>query len=1011
MANRYFVGATDEDWNDTGNWSDSSGGSGGSSVPGSSDDVFFDDESPSCEIDVAASCKSIDCTGYTATLTLGANLTVSGNITLVSGMTFTPSTYTVIVSNTATITTGGKEFYGFTLSGYKAYAFADDVTVNGTFTYSSYASITGGNDLYCKGDIVGSASGSICDITATSSLTIHICGSGNQSINFSTDASYPIIVPVVIESTGGTVSFTNTTHRFNNSLTKTSGTVDFITNTSSVKLYTTKANYNFLSATLYNLELYGSAAAPSYAITFDGDVTVNNTLTITGYCKILGNNLITKGDVTSAGTIRAIWGGSTTTLKISGTGAQAVDLRSDASYYHDCPIVIDGSGTVTFANQTHNLGNNFTINGTATVNLNGTISFKTGTLTYTAGTVDAGTSTLSITGSCTLNTDGIDWYNITWSQSNTTTLSSALTATGLGKFSASTTFSGAYAISLGSLEGAANGITITNVNTMTVTGTATLGSAVSTVTYNGGNLYLQGNITSTATTKATGTTAVTINGSNAQAFSWTGSASYFYDLATTINKTGNTLTLSGVIPIGANWTWTQGTVDPGTSEIQIIENLTFDINNGFAFYKLTNAANEITTTLSSPITVNNTLSFGNGTFLVTWNGSTINAKGDVSASGTNIKATGTTALAINGTGTQTLSWTSTTPTSYFLDLATTINKTGEFVLSGTVPIGADFVVTAADTFTTASSTLKAVENLNFNGGSKTFNAFQVVSGTTTLTGSVTIGTVTIDSTKTLALGSNTLTVSGNLVNTGTLSTGAGKVIFAGTSTVSVGVAFYDMTINAGATVHLTAGQTFSVTHAFVVSGTAASPAVLDSTSAGTLVAFTVSGTRNVVYCNPTDIDSDGGSPIFDFGGTITTTNNWYTLTDVKLEPWVWGSGAVTEDTAEAQGGSGSCVKLNPSSTTAKLYWKFLIPCTNATPLTVKFYRKKSSSGANCTLSFSASGCGVTPVSNASVSLTDTYAEYTSTSLTPTSTGFVECILKAMDGDSTGDIYVDSVSIG
>ena len=46
MAERYWVG-TNGDWDDTSNWSDSSGGSGGVSEPSASDDVYFDSNSGS----------------------------------------------------------------------------------------------------------------------------------------------------------------------------------------------------------------------------------------------------------------------------------------------------------------------------------------------------------------------------------------------------------------------------------------------------------------------------------------------------------------------------------------------------------------------------------------------------------------------------------------------------------------------------------------------------------------------------------------------------------------------------------------------------------------------------------------------------------------------------------------------------------------------------------------------------------------------------------------------------
>lgn len=42
MADRYWVAASEANWTDTANWSATSGGAGGASVPGSADNVFFD---------------------------------------------------------------------------------------------------------------------------------------------------------------------------------------------------------------------------------------------------------------------------------------------------------------------------------------------------------------------------------------------------------------------------------------------------------------------------------------------------------------------------------------------------------------------------------------------------------------------------------------------------------------------------------------------------------------------------------------------------------------------------------------------------------------------------------------------------------------------------------------------------------------------------------------------------------------------------------------------------------
>ena len=60
MASRYWVSAVSSNWNNTANWSTSSGGSGGASVPGASDDVFFDGSGlGDCVIDAAVNVQSI----------------------------------------------------------------------------------------------------------------------------------------------------------------------------------------------------------------------------------------------------------------------------------------------------------------------------------------------------------------------------------------------------------------------------------------------------------------------------------------------------------------------------------------------------------------------------------------------------------------------------------------------------------------------------------------------------------------------------------------------------------------------------------------------------------------------------------------------------------------------------------------------------------------------------------------------------------------------------------------
>ena len=85
MAARYFVGNA-TNWSSTSSWSTSSGGASGATVPTASDDVLLDSNSPgNLTIDIAAACRSIDCTGFTHTLAHSSGITLTIGTTTVNG--------------------------------------------------------------------------------------------------------------------------------------------------------------------------------------------------------------------------------------------------------------------------------------------------------------------------------------------------------------------------------------------------------------------------------------------------------------------------------------------------------------------------------------------------------------------------------------------------------------------------------------------------------------------------------------------------------------------------------------------------------------------------------------------------------------------------------------------------------------------------------------------------------------------------------------------------------------
>jgi hypothetical protein len=100
MAARFWVTGGTGNWNDTSNWSATSGGASGASVPGSADTATLDASSGAgtVTLDISPTIQTLTCTGFTGTLAFGTN-TISLNST---GTIFTGAT-TMTVTGTPLI--------------------------------------------------------------------------------------------------------------------------------------------------------------------------------------------------------------------------------------------------------------------------------------------------------------------------------------------------------------------------------------------------------------------------------------------------------------------------------------------------------------------------------------------------------------------------------------------------------------------------------------------------------------------------------------------------------------------------------------------------------------------------------------------------------------------------------------------------------------------------------------------------------------------------------------------
>src|SRR6187402_3903441 len=139
MANRYFVSGGTGNWNHISNWSDSDGGASGFSFPVATDAVFLTAASAGANltVNVASACLTFNCTGYTGTLTMTANLNTNGSTTLGAGMT-TSGTAHIFCTVAATWTSNGVQWSGvLNMSGGVLHTIADAWNVGGLSCGSS----------------------------------------------------------------------------------------------------------------------------------------------------------------------------------------------------------------------------------------------------------------------------------------------------------------------------------------------------------------------------------------------------------------------------------------------------------------------------------------------------------------------------------------------------------------------------------------------------------------------------------------------------------------------------------------------------------------------------------------------------------------------------------------------------------------------------------------------------------------------------------------------------------
>ena len=195
-AERYFTGTAGASWADPANWSETSGGTGGASVPGSGDVAIFDGSSPSCALSgnvtvdgvrlMAGYAGVLDAGAYALTVNYAAGSgllsvaggelklgtgthTVKGNLSHTGGaITAQTSKVQFLAPDAASITISGavvlndvKFYHSNSGSSHKTVNVNSLVTANGSLEVCGYdvggwhLYLNGGGEIIAKGEILG----------------------------------------------------------------------------------------------------------------------------------------------------------------------------------------------------------------------------------------------------------------------------------------------------------------------------------------------------------------------------------------------------------------------------------------------------------------------------------------------------------------------------------------------------------------------------------------------------------------------------------------------------------------------------------------------------------------------------------------------------------------------------------------------------------------------------------------------------------------------------------------
>jgi hypothetical protein len=389
MANRYLVGGTGT-WNtsSTTNWSASSGGASGASVPTASDSVFFDQAATyTVTLTGALACLNLTVSAGTVTFTSTGTIAISGSLSLVAGtvwnatgtITFNSTTTGNTITTNAVIISCSITFDGVGGSWQLQSALTSGSTrtvtlTNGTLDLNGYTLSVG---IFASSN---SNTRTFAFGTGNLTLTYASVGAGNvQAIWTTTTVTGMTITGTPVVNCTGSTSFTTSTRQLIVGAHGESQSISFNITPSSAA-----------SDIIRFATTSGAFKNVVFAVTFTGSVQVSNSIFVYGDLDFggatvyIGTSTINFAATSGAKTIKT--SGLTIDSNVTFNGVGGTWAMQDALTQGSTRALTMTNGTLQLKSGTTSTVGSFATSGTTVKYLQATTPGSQATISDASGT-------------------------------------------------------------------------------------------------------------------------------------------------------------------------------------------------------------------------------------------------------------------------------------------------------------------------------------------------------------------------------------------------------------------------------------------------------------------------------------------------------------------------------------------------------------------------------------------------------------------------------------------------